>query len=137
MGNAYELNLTTVSYRNTATTTIPQYRFCRLCTTLENVDLIAVAGLKPFGITQTAIHPGETGPVAIPPSISRLRMCSTAYTTLALNTTNVCIGSNALGLGIVFTTSNLFIMAQPDHANAYAASDIIAVRLQAPTRWYQ
>lgn len=136
MGNAYELGLTCVSYRNTATTSIAQYTFVRQCTTLENVDLITTRGLKPFGIAQETITPGETGNVAII-GISRLRMCSTGYTSLIQNTTSIQIGAAANGRGARLTTTTLFIMAQPDHANAFAASDIIAVRLQAPTRFNQ
>lgn len=132
MSKAYEVNLDLVTMKNEATSTIKAYKFCRLCTTADSVDLITTRGtVAPFGVAQTDINPSETGKIAVK-GISRLKMGSTGYTTMSV-TIPMQIGANASGCGIMLTTSVTLTMAALG-LSTFAASDIIAVHLDLPAK---
>jgi hypothetical protein len=127
MSKAFEAYLDTLTFKNEATTTLPAYCFCRLCTTANSVDIITTRGtVAPVGIAQEAINPSKTGKVAIA-GVSRLKMASTGYTTMAV-TTPMQIGSAANGRGVVLTTSTSRELGAIGYST-FAASDIVAVQI--------
>lgn len=127
MSKAFSSGLHTLTFKNAATTTIPEYCFVRLCTTVGSVDIITTRGtVAPVGIAQAAINPSDTGKIAIS-GVSRLKMASTGYTTMAV-TTPMQIGSAANGRGVVLTTSTSLELGAIGYST-FAASDIVAVQL--------
>lgn len=125
MSKAYEAFIDALTFKNEATTTLPAYCFCRLCTTNNSVDIITTKGtVAPIGIAQEAINPSKTGKVAIA-GVSRLKMCSTGFTTMYV-TTPMQIGSAANGRGKVLTTSTTLEMGARG-LSTFAASDIVTV----------
>lgn len=135
MSKAFEMGLTTITMLNAATSTIDAYVFVQLATTEGYVDLITTVGVGAYGVSQAAINPGDSGKLALCSAggISRLKMESTAYTTLKLNTTNIYIGANGSGNGMVLTSTSS-IAAAISNGQTYAASDIVSVQLIAPRR---
>jgi hypothetical protein len=124
---AYNFNTADLSMKNESTSTIPAYAWCRLCTTAGSVDQITSRGtVTPFGITQEAINPSAVGKVAIS-GISKLKMGSTGYTTMAVTTPTI-VGANASGKGIKLTTSVTMEMGGVA-LSTFAASDIISVEI--------
>ena len=134
MSKAYELGLTIGSFKNESTSTMPAYTFVRLCTTESSVDIITTKGGQPVGVTQQAINPSAVGPVAIGNGggICRVKMASTALTTVRLATTPYWIVSAANGRGVKSTTSSLISIAQP--MTTFAASDIVPCMLTPAAR---
>lgn len=135
MSKAFSMGLCPITMTNAATTTLPAFTFCKLSTTEGSVDTIATKGLGAYGVTQEAINPNDTGKIALCSAggITRLKMASTAYTTLKLDTTSIFIGANASSNGIVLTSTSS-IAAAISNGQTYAASDIVSVQLIAPRR---
>jgi hypothetical protein len=135
MSKAYSIGITTVTMTNASTTTMPAYTFVKLSTTEEWCDTIATKGQKPYGVTQETINPSEEGKIALCSAggISRLKMASTAYTTIDMATTAIYIGSAANSKGIVLTSTSSCVGAI-SNGHTFAASDIISVQLIAPRR---
>lgn len=130
MSKAFTVGLTTLTMENVSTTTVGAFKFVRLCTTENKVDLITTLGSQALGVTQEAINPSDTGKIALAAcgGVTRLKMCSTAYTTKYLRTTNIYIGASANGSGRRLT-STTSIVAALTMGQSWAASDIVAVQL--------
>ena len=130
MSKAFSVGLTTVSMTNTTTTTMAEYKFVKLATTENECDLTTTLGVNCYGVTQEAIDPSQSGNVALCSAggISRLKMCSTAYTTKTLDTTSIYIGAAANGSGRRLT-STTSIVGAISNGQSWAASDIISAQL--------
>jgi len=115
---------------NAATTTMAAYKMVRYATTENEVDLVTTLGYNIYGITQEAINPSDTGKLALCSAggISRLKMNSTAYTTVTLDTTQIYIGNSANGSGQRLTSTSSVVCAV-SNGQVWAASDIVSVQL--------
>lgn len=132
MSKAFSADVVSITLKNASTTTVPAYCAVRINTTPGECDLITTKGTVPaYGVSQEAINPSDEGKVAVS-GISRLKMSSGAYTTLAVTTPNpVTVASNGRGQGPI-TTSTYFTLGRT--LSTWAASDIIAVQLDLPSR---
>lgn len=135
MSKAFSIGITTVSMTNTTTTTMSEYKFVKLATTENEVDLTTTLGVNCYGVTQESINPSESGKIALCSAggLSRLKMCSTAYTTKTLDTTSIFIGASANGSGRRLTSTSSVVGAI-SNGQSWAASDIVTVQLMPARR---